>query len=189
MLNDLSSPAALLATRRSGKLRDMAGPGPDDAQRARILAAAMRTPDHGKLGPWRLVRIAPGQRAAFAALLERASLDTQGEIDRRTVDDYAHRAPELIVLVSQPVLTSKIALWEQELSAGAAAMNLLLAVHAEGFVASWLTGWPAYAPAVVASLAPDGGRIAGFFFIGTATNPPSERPRPDPAAIVREWAP
>ena len=189
MLNDLSSPAALLATRRSGKLRDMGAPGPDAAQLGRILAAAMRTPDHGKLAPWRLVRIAPERRDAFAALLERASQETHGAVDRRSIDDYAHRAPEVVVLLSTPLAESKIPLWEQELSAGAAAMNLLTAAHAEGFVASWLTGWPAYAPAVIASMAPDGGRIAGFFFIGTALAPPSERPRPDPAAIVSEWRP
>ena len=72
MFNDLSTTAALLATRRSAKPRDMIAPGPDAGQLRRILEAAMRVPDHGKLNPWRFVIIEADQRPAFADLLEQA---------------------------------------------------------------------------------------------------------------------
>ena len=72
MFNDTSSLLSHLATRRSGKARDMTAPGPDDTELRAILSLAMRTPDHGKLAPWRMVVIAPHQRDAFAALLKRA---------------------------------------------------------------------------------------------------------------------
>jgi len=75
MFNDLSSPAALMATRRSGKPRDLGAPGPTPAQLDRILGAAIRVPDHGKLAPWRFVVVPDDRREAFAALLERAYRD------------------------------------------------------------------------------------------------------------------
>ena len=69
MFNDLSSPLALLLSRRSGKPRNMVSPGPDTAQMHSILAAAARVPDHGKLAPWRFVIVGAEQREALATLL------------------------------------------------------------------------------------------------------------------------
>jgi nitroreductase len=97
------------------------------------------------------------------------------------------QAPCLVIVMSRPVLTSHIPVWEQELSAGAATTMLCTAAHAHGFVANWLTGWACYSPGVAALLGEPGERIAGFVFIGTASKPLEERPRPDMAAVVREW--
>ena len=72
MLNDRSSITSLLETRRSAKPRDLLGPGPDAAALERMLTIAARTPDHGKLHPWRFVIVAADQRGALAALLHRA---------------------------------------------------------------------------------------------------------------------
>lgn len=188
MFNDLSAPGALLATRRSGKPRDMVAPGPDEAQLHRILLAAIRTPDHGRLAPWRFVIVQPGQRDAFAALLHRAYAETRpeaGRAERTAIEDFARQAPLLVVAVSCPA-AGHIPAWEQELSAGAACMNLLLAAHAEGFVGGWLTGWAAYSETVRAAFAPKG-RIAGFLFLGSPGRELEERPRPDYDAVVRRW--
>lgn len=191
MLNDLSTPATLIATRRSGKPRDMIAPGPDAAQLRRILAAALRVPDHGKLAPWRFVVIEPEARDAFAALLEhayRADKPEPGRLELEAIDQFARQAPNLVVVLSVPDAASHIPVWEQELSAGAAIMNLLTAVHAEGFVGGWLTGWAAYSPIVTRALAGgDGARIAGFVFVGTPGREPEERPRPDYDAKVLHW--
>jgi nitroreductase len=191
MFNDLSSPAALVATRRSGKPRDMVAPGPDAAQLRRILSAAIRTPDHGKLAPWRFVVIAPDQREAFADLLDRAYRETRieaGVQEARAVRDFAFQAPTIVVAISRPNPASHIPLWEQELSVGAACMNLLTAAHAEGFVGGWLTGWPAYSETVRQAFTSDG-RIAGFLFIGSPARALEERPRPDYDAVVSAWSP
>ena len=188
--NDLASPAALLATRRSGKPRDMAAPGPDAAQLRAILEAAIRVPDHGKLAPWRFVTIAPDRRAAFAALLRDAYLADKpgaGRLELEAIEQFAHQAPALVVAISKPAHASHIPIWEQELSAGAACMNLAVAAHAHGFVAGWLTGWAAYSPAVRAAFDAEDGRIAGFIFIGSPTRALEERPRPDYDAVVRAW--
>lgn len=189
MFNDLSSPAALLATRRSGKPRDMIAPGPDAAQLRAILTAAMRVPDHGKLAPWRFVVIE--DRTAFAAMLQHAFRSSRGTPERADVDaieQFARQSPTLVAVLSTPVQPSKIPLWEQQLSAGAVCMNLLAAATAHGFVASWITGWAAYDETVLRAFVPDADdRIAGFIFIGSPARELEERPRPDYDTVVRRW--
>jgi nitroreductase len=192
MLNDRSSTLALLRTRRSGRPRDMVEPGPDAGQLADILAIAARTPDHGKLAPWRFVHIGKPARPAFLALLERAyraGRDAEpGRLELEAVQRFALQAPDLVVILSSPVEGTRIPLWEQELSCGAACMNLLLAAHAMGFTGGWVTGWASYSPEVLQGL---GGRpherIAGFIFLGTPAQPLEERPRPAMAHVVHEW--
>lgn len=190
MFNDTSSPAALMATRRSGKPRDLAAPGPTPAQLDRILAAATRTPDHGKLAPWRFVVVPNDKRDAFHALLERAyraERPEAGKVELEAVRQFAYQAPALIVALSAPAHASHIPIWEQELSAGAACMNLLIATHAEGLAGGWLTGWAAYSDIVRDAFGQAGERIAGFLFLGTPSRELEERPRPDHDAVVRTW--
>lgn len=188
--NDRTTPLSLLATRRSGKARDMIAPGPDAAQLRDILAVAARTPDHGKLAPWRFVEVPQDSREAFHAMLESAYRETRpapARAELEAIRDFAHGAPTLVVVLSCPVRTSHIPLWEQELSAGAAVMNLLHAAHAMGFVANWLTGWAAYSDAVRDALGVEGDRIAGFVFIGSPTRALEERPRPTLDDVVSRW--
>jgi len=190
--NDLSSLTEYLASRRSGRPRDMIAPGPDAAQIEQIVAMAMRTPDHGKLNPWRVVHVGAGQRDAFAARLTaayRAEKPEAGRLEIEAMDSFARQAPELLVVLFSPRESSKIPLWEQQLSAGAFVMNLLHAVHAHGFVGGWITGWPSYSDAVrdLFGSAPE--QIAGFLFIGTPGQPLEERPRPALEAVLSEWAP
>lgn len=192
ILNDRSSTLALLETRRSGRPREMVAPGPDEAELQRILAIAARTPDHGKLAPWRFVTVAPDQRRALADLLARAlpvhePAATPAHLAKAL--EFAHQAPVLVVLVSAPVPDHKIPLWEQQLSAGAVAMNLLHATHALGFVGGWITGWAAYSEIVRSAFCGPGERIAGFFFLGSPSRELEERPRPALSAIARKWVP
>jgi nitroreductase len=189
MLNDTNSTLSLLHTRRSGKPRDMIAPGPDDAQLHAILAAAIRVPDHGKLNPWRFVIVKPNQRARLAALIVGAYREelpeaTPSQIE--AMEQFAHQAPTLVVVLSKPV-HGKIALWEQELSAGAACMNLLTATHASGFVGGWLTGWPAYSDTVRDAFGGADERIAGFIFIGSPLRELSERPRAAYDDVIKLW--
>jgi nitroreductase len=188
--NDLTSPAALLATRRSGKARDMVAPRPDAATLHAILSAAMRVPDHGKLAPWRFVVIAADRRAALSAAMVaalQAEKPDAGRLETDAIRGFALQAPSLVVVLARPDPASHIPEWEQLLSVGAACGLLCVAAHAQGFVANWLTGWAAYSPGVAAAIAHPGERIAGFFFIGTPAQPLEERPRPDYGTIVRDW--
>ena len=169
MFNDLSSMLSLLKTRRSGRPRDLGDPGPSAQELEQILAIAMRSPDHGKLHPWRFVHVARDRRDAFAELLQaayRIDNPAPGRLEIEANERFARQAPALIVALSSPTPGHKIPVWEQELSCGAAGMNLLLAAF----------GAP-----------PE--RIAGFIFIGTPAAELDERLRPDPGEVVSEWAP
>jgi nitroreductase len=190
--NDLSSLPRYLASRRSGRPRDMIAPGPDAAQIREILRMALRTPDHGKLNPWRVVHVADDQRDAFAEKLTaayRAEKPEAGRLEIEAMETFARQAPELLVVLYSPRESSKIPLWEQQLSAGAFVMNLLHAAHAHGFVGGWITGWPSYSDAVrdLFGAAPE--KIAGFVFIGTPSQPLEERPRPELDAVLSAWVP
>lgn len=191
MFNDLSSPLAYLASRRSGRAREMVGPGPGEAELAEIIAVAARTPDHGKLAPWRFAVVPQERRKDFAALLRRALDDNHPDTTdahRHKADEFARSGEALVVLISAPIAGHKVPVWEQELSAGAVAMNLLHAAHARGYVGSWLTGWAAYDPSVRNAFCIGAAeRIAGFFFFGSPGRPLEERPRPDVAQLVRRW--
>lgn len=190
MLNDRSSILSLLETRRSGKPRELVGRGPTDEELERILAIAARVPDHGKLHPWRLVTVADDQRDAFGASLRDALADENPQATPahfEAEDEFAHYAGQLVVLISAPVENHKIPVWEQQLSCGSVGMNLLLAAHALGYVAGWVTGWRAYSPKVNAAFCETGERIAGFIFIGHPVRELEERERPALSEVVRKW--
>lgn len=190
MLNDRSSALSLLETRRSAKPRELVGPGPKDAELERILTIASRTPDHGKLHPWRFVIVGDEQRDALEALLLRALVEDVPQASaahHQKEHDFAHCAGRLIVLVSAPVPGHKIPVWEQELAVGAAAMNLLHAAHALGYVGGWVTGWRAYAERVRRAFCGEGERIAGFIFIGEPARPAEERERPPLGEVASRW--
>lgn len=192
MLNDLSSTLSLLHTRRSGRPRDLVAPGPNPAQLREILEIAMRSPDHGKLHPWRFVHVTADARDAFAELLQSAYLADNpepGRLEIEATDRFARQAPTLIVALSSPVPEHKIPVWEQQLSCGAACMNLLLAAHAMGFAGGWVTGWAAYSPTVLRAFGSEHERIAGFIFLGTPGIELEERPRPEFTEVVSEWSP
>jgi nitroreductase len=192
MLNDRSSILSLLETRRSTKPRELVGPGPTAVELERMLAIAARTPDHGKLTPWRFVIVRDDQRDSLATLLQQALKEDNpqaADAHRQKENEFAHYAGQLIVLVSAPTPDHKIPEWEQQLSCGAAGMNLLLAAHALGYVAGWVTGWRAYSERVRSAFCFPGERIAGFIFIGQAGREIEDRPRPALADVVREWQP
>ena len=192
MLNDRTSTLSLLQTRRSGRPAEMTGPGPTPDELELILTVAARSPDHGKLFPWRFVTVADGQRDALANLLLRALEQSNAEATaahREKEVAFAHYAGQLVVLISSPIENHKIPLWEQELSCGAAGMNLLLAAHALGYVAGWLTGWRAYSERVRGAFCRPGERIAGFLFIGRPGRELEERPRAPLGTVWRPWQP
>lgn len=170
----------------------MVEPGPNPDQLREILEIAMRVPDHGKLAPWRFVHVPRKKRPQFAELLHRAfridnPAPSSGVLE--AIDRLAHQAPSLVVVLSSPVEGTKIPVWEQQLSCGAACMNLLTAAHAMGFVAGWITTWACYSEEVRQGFARADERIAGFIYIGSPGHPLEERQRPSFDFAVSEWVP
>jgi nitroreductase len=178
----------LLKTRRSIKPIELTGPPPTREEIDGLLAIASRVPDHGKLAPWRFIvfegdaRKAAGEKiaAVFAAAHPDATAD-QLAFERNRLA----RAPLVIAVVSRSAPHAKIPEWEQQLSAGASSMSLVIAAHAMGFGASWITEWYAYDRQVLNALgvAPNE-RIAAFVHIGRPAKPPEDRDRPKLADIV-----
>ncbi|MFC5371584.1 nitroreductase [Brevundimonas faecalis] len=178
-----------LATRRSASAQLLAAPGPSEAEIEQILTLGARTPDHGKLFPWRFVVLGPQSRADLSAALA-ALAETQGrsEKDLAVLAKLAN-PPLTVMVVSTPIQGHKVPVWEQQLSAGAVCMNLEHAADALGYSASWITDWYAYDPAAVALFGvQDGETIAGFIHLGTLTEAPLERPRPVMAHKVERRA-
>jgi nitroreductase len=182
----------LLTTRRSFKPVELTGPPPTAAEIDQILTVASRVPDHGKLAPWRFILFEGDARQlagdaiaeAFKVKYPDAKPD-QIEFERGRLT----RAPLVVAVVSRAGPHVKIPEWEQVLSAGAAAMNLVLAAHALGYGASWITEWYAYDRSVLDALglAPHE-RIAGFVHIGRPPGPPEDRPRPPLAEIATRFS-
>jgi nitroreductase len=181
----------LLLSRRSGSAKAMTSPGPSPADLRTILLAAARVPDHGKLFPWRFIVFEGEGRTRFGELLAQAL--TEGEpsqsAERLDIERARFlRAPVVIAVISHVREAIPIPEWEQILSAGAACQTMLIAAHAMGFVANWITEWPAYNATVKERLGlKPGERIAGFVYVGTAAAPLEERVRPDMDRIVTRF--
>ncbi|MFE9083955.1 nitroreductase family protein [Brevundimonas sp. NPDC003935] len=174
-----------LANRRSASAQLLSAPGPSEAEIEQILHLGARTPDHGKLFPWRFVVLGPQSRADLSEALA-ALAETQGRVDKDlAVLAKLANPPLTIMVVSTPIQGHKVPVWEQQLSAGAVCMNIEHAADALGYSASWITDWYAYDPAAVALFGVrDGETIAGFIHLGTVAEAPLERPRPNMAHKV-----
>jgi len=169
-----------LAERRSAPAQALSAPGPSADEIERILTLGARTPDHGKLFPWRFVVMGPESRADLARRLEPLAARQPDPAKAARVLSKLTCPPLTILVVSAPVPSLKVPEWEQRLSAGAVCMNLEHAANALGYSASWITDWYSYDAEAVALLGLDGEeRVAGFIHIGTLAEPPLERPRPE----------
>jgi nitroreductase len=186
-----SGPLELLLTRRSGSAKTMTGPGPSASELDVILEASARVPDHGKLAPWRFIVFEGQARAEFGEFLAECVLldDPQASEERLRLErERFLRAPIIVAVVSCVREGIPIPEWEQILSAGAACQNLVLAAHAVGYVANWITEWCAYHPRIRDRLGlRSGERIAGFVYLGTSAAPLEERKRADFRTLVTRY--
>ena len=181
---------ALLLSRRSGSAKSMTGPGPTPVELATILKAAVRVPDHGKLFPWRFIVFEGEARERLGNMALECLRQTEAVTEERAVMEAGRflRAPVVVAVVSRVREAIPIPEWEQQLSAGAVCQTLLIAATALGYVANWLTEWPAYNPLVKEGLGlKPGERIAGFIYIGKSAVPLEERVRPDLDKLVTRY--
>ncbi|WP_029582039.1 nitroreductase [Bradyrhizobium sp. URHD0069] len=181
----------LLKMRRSVKPREMSGPGPSPAELETILTIGARVPDHGKLTPWRFIvfegdaRVRAGEVIAKVFTLKNPSAPAADiEIEKRRLTD----APLVIGVVSFTKPHPKVPPWEQELSAGASAMNIVTAATALGYGACWLTGWFAFDRDVLDGLGLKADeKLVGLIHIGRPSKASQDRPRPALADIVTRF--
>jgi len=183
------NPAALdfLMTRRSRPAKTLTAPVPDRAAVETLLTAAARTPDHGKLEPWRFIALTKPalQRLASQVPARGVALGIDPDKINKAQDQFGN-ADLAVAVISSPKPSDKIPHVEQVYSAGAVCLALVNAGLAAGWGANWLSGWASHDRVFVAEglgLAPHE-TVAGFIHLGTETSTPPERPRPDLNAIT-----
>ena len=181
-----------LLSRRSVGIGFLAEPGPNPDELTQLLLIGTRVPDHGKITPWRLIVIEGDARAKAGERLAQIVRNRNPGIDEASLDVERMRflpAPLTIGVVSAPQDHPKVPEFEQLLSAGNVAFNLLHGAHALGYAASWVTRWYAFDEEAAAMLgARKGERFVGFVHIGTPTTPIEDRPRPALDAVVTRWS-
>jgi nitroreductase len=177
---------ALLSRRRSVSAATLVAPGPDRNELNDLIRLAGRAPDHGKLGPWRFVVLAGDAKRRLAEALEPLAVK-QPDPDKARAVLAKLRNPPVTVLIVSRLFDSKIPAWEQQLSAGAVAMNMLIAADAMGYAANWITDWYAYDAEArdLLGLGCDE-RVAAFIHLGTTPGPALERARPEIETLI-EW--
>lgn len=182
---------ALLLARRSTRILDLAEPGPSAQELETILTIGARVPDHGKLAPWRFIVFEGEGRARAGAALAQALAEADPEASERRQEEERGRflrAPLVIAVVSRAATHVKIPEWEQVLSAAASAQNMVIAATALGYGVNWVTEWPSYEPKARAALGLEPfERIAGFLYVGTATQKLEDRPRPPLSEVVTRF--
>jgi nitroreductase len=145
---------AAVQTRTSAARLAEPGPGLKDLER--LLGAAERAPDHGRLKPWRLIVLDGAVREAFtaaAAQAKRARLPAMTAEQLAAERDKMNRSPSIVVVgcaVNRE--QTKVPEIEQVVAVGAAAQNLFLAAHDLGYGVMWKTGAAAYDPVVKATV-------------------------------------
>lgn len=187
----MSDPLSLLQQRRSAPSRQLAAPAPDEATLRRLLEASIRVPDHGKLVPFRLLKMEGEAKLRFGQQLADIAIRNTPELSEAKRDKERMRytfAPLVLVVIACIDPQSKVPQIEQKLSAGCVAHNILLGTYALGFGAQWLTGWAAYDAEVasVLGLQPDEA-VIGFIHIGTTQIDVPDRDRPALPDLLDSW--
>lgn len=183
----------LLKSRGSTPWRALGEPGPGDAEIREFLEAAMTTPDHGAIRPWRFHVVRGAARERFAKVLTEALLARKPDADAATIEKDVVRlrqVPLLIVVTARITRDHpKVPPVEQTISAGLAAQAILLAAQSSGYGGVMLTGDHAYDASVKQALGlREQDAIVAFVYIGTPEGRQRPKRRPDPAQFVKEWA-
>ena len=187
MLNKNQLLMDFLLSRRSVAAKTLVEPVPDRSSLENILTAAARSPDHGKLVPWRFLILEKSVMSSIAKKI--LEIGVLNEIDPEKLNRNANtflNSSLIVTVVSSPNSIERIPIVEQHLSAGAVCLALLNAAHAEGWGANWLTGWMSYDKTFLKTVLDlsENEFVAGFMHIGTKTIEPKERERPDIKSIT-----
>jgi nitroreductase len=181
-----------LLKRRSTSIKNLSEPGPDKEQLETILSAASRVPDHGRLFPWYFMVFEGSARQDIGEIIMWAQKEKDPNTPAAKLElemQRFMRAPTVVAVVSR-IRKGKHPQWEQILSAGAACQNLCLAANALGFGTNWVTEWYSYNPMFRAELGlAHRDNIAGFIFIGSVSEAPQERERPELTDLISFWSP
>ncbi|MEL7025671.1 MAG: nitroreductase [Pseudomonadota bacterium] len=176
-----------LRTRRSRPAKLIGPPVPNKTEIEALLAMAARSPDHGKLEPWRFIVYTHEACLRLAKAVEARAIEDGQDAERAALMGRTYERAHLIVaVIASPKDSRAIPQIEQTLSAGGVCLALVNAALASGWGASWISGWASHDRKFVTE--PMGLSetefVAGMVHIGTEAEAPPERPRPDIDAIT-----
>ncbi|KQZ80052.1 nitroreductase [Rhodanobacter sp. Root561] len=184
---------SLLQQRHSVPSRQLGEPAPDEATLHELLEAAIRVPDHGKLVPFRLIRLQGDAKLVFGRRVAEIAQKNHPDMSDAKLEKDRLRytfAPLVIAVIARLDALSKVPEIEQKLSAGTVAHNILLGAFALGYGAQWLTGWAAYDREVAALLGlADNEQVIGFVHLGTPQTDVPDRDRPALGDLLSSWTP
>jgi len=187
----MPNPLALLQHRHSVPSRQLGGPAPDETTLHTLLEAAIRVPDHGKLVPFRLIRLHGEPKLAFGERLAAIAMRNNPDLSEAKLEKERGRytfAPLVLAVVACLHADSKVPEIEQKLCAGNVAYNILLGAHALGYGGQWLTGWAAYDREVAGILGlAEHEHVVGFVHLGTPRIAVPDRDRPALADLLSTW--
>ena len=177
-------------TKRYSPLK-LTDPAPDQAALDRMMEAANRAPDHGRLRPWRFIVLQGEARERFGDVL----VETLKKRDPNVIDTMVDRerakplrAPMILVAVAKTQESKKIPEIEQIVAVGAATQNVMLTAHAMGYGARWRTGDSAYDDGVKKALGLDPtDKIVGYVYLGTASVPGMPPKGMADIQVLSEW--
>lgn len=176
-----------LLTRRSRPAKTLAEPVPGREELITLLTAAGRSPDHGKLEPWRFIVLEKGAMPRLAELAgARAAAEGRAPEDIEKARSQFDQGNLAVVVVEIQKESDKIPALEMTYSAGAVCLALLNAALAAGWGANWLSGWASHDAAFCREGLGlnENERVAGIIHIGTERAAPPDRPRPDIATLT-----
>ncbi len=181
-----------LLQRKSPPISQIQEPGPSDGQIDQMIRVATRVPDHGLLEPWRFILYRGEARTTVGEFFARRAGEREGPLNEQRIQQEKTRftrAPLVIGVISSPKPHERIPEWEQFLSGGNAAFSLVLAAHALGFGANWVSNWYSddAESRTFLGLSPNE-RVIGFVHIGTVNAKIPDRPRPEPAKVLSEYS-
>lgn len=167
-------------------------PAPSHEQLENIFQAALRSPDHGRLNPYRFIVIGGEQRQALGELFVERLLALNPEADEKACNKARNmplRAPLLVALVACPRQHAKVPVAEQVCTTACAGQNILHAAFAQGLGAVWRTGWVAEDKEIIRRLGlKEDEQMLGYIYLGTPKNPAKSAPAIDSSTFVSSWA-
>ncbi|MGL4488626.1 MAG: nitroreductase family protein [Rhizobiaceae bacterium] len=181
-----------LLSRKSPPISVIHEPAPSDSELETMIRIASRVPDHGLLEPWRFIAYRGEARARVGEFLAKRIVELEGDVPEQRITQEKNRftrAPLVVGVVSVPREHPRVPDWEKFISGGNAAFALVLAAHALGYAANWVSNWYADdAPSrAFMGLAPEE-RAIGFVHIGTIDAKVPDRPRPDPSKVLSDYS-
>ncbi len=158
-----------LLERHSTGPRCLTEPGPSDAELLTLAEAALRSPDHAALVPFRFRAVRGAARERMATLFEQAARAAGKDAEGAALDhERALNAPVTLAVIARIDMGHpQVPAHEQWACIGGALAHLLLAAQALGYGAKMLSGAKARSPLLTAAFCEGGETLVGWIAIGT----------------------